>query len=116
VRVTIGGHTYRSTVAVYGGRYFLPLNRANRAAAGVAAGDTVTVEIEADEEPRTVEVPADVQAALADDPAVAAAFAGLSYSHRKELVDWITEAKREDTRRRRIAKMIEHLRAGETQS
>jgi uncharacterized protein YdeI (YjbR/CyaY-like superfamily) len=47
---------------------------------------------------------------------VAAAFAGLSYSHRKELVDWITEAKREDTRRRRIAKMIEHLRAGETQS
>jgi hypothetical protein len=115
VRVTIGGHTYRSTVAVYGGRYFLPLNRANRAAAGVAAGDTVTVEIEADEEPRTVEVPADVQAALADDPAVAAGFAALSYSHRKELVDWITEAKREDTRRRRIAKTVESLRAGETQ-
>jgi hypothetical protein len=109
VRVTIGGHTYRSTVAVYGGRYFLPLNRANRAAAGVAAGETVTVELEADEEPRTVEVPAVLEAALKDDPAAAAAFAELSYSHRKELADWIAGAKRKDTRDRRVAKTIERL-------
>jgi hypothetical protein len=109
VRVTIGGHTYRSTVAVYGGRYFLPLNRANRAAAGVAAGGTVTVELEADEEPRTVEVPAVLEAVLKDDPAAAAAFAELSYSHRKELADWIAGAKRKDTRDRRVAKTIERL-------
>jgi uncharacterized protein YdeI (YjbR/CyaY-like superfamily) len=75
----------------------------------VAAGETVTVELEADEEPRTVEVPAVLEAALKDDPAAAAAFAELSYSHRKELADWIAGAKRKDTRDRRVAKTIERL-------
>jgi Bacteriocin-protection, YdeI or OmpD-Associated/Domain of unknown function (DUF1905) len=115
VRVTICGHTYRSTIAVYGGRYFLPLNRANRAAAGVAAGETVTVEIEADDEPRTVDVPDDLRRTLAGDAAANAAFEELSYSHRKEFVDWIAGAKREDTRRHRIEKTLERLRAGGTQ-
>jgi hypothetical protein len=115
VRLTVGGHTYRSTIAVYGGRYFLPLNRANRAAAGVAAGETVTVEIEADDEPRTVDVPDDLRRTLAGDAAANAAFEELSYSHRKEFVDWIAGAKREDTRRHRIEKTLERLRAGGTQ-
>jgi Bacteriocin-protection, YdeI or OmpD-Associated/Domain of unknown function (DUF1905) len=115
VRVTIGGHTYRSTIAVYGGRYFLPLNRANRTAAGVAAGQRVTVEIDVDDEPRTIEVPEDLREALAADPEAAAAYEEMSYSHRKEYVDWISEAKRADTRRRRVAGAIERLRDGKTQ-
>jgi hypothetical protein len=112
VRVTIGGHTYRSTIAAYGGSYTLPLNRANRAAAGVAAGDSVTVELELDDEPRTVEVPDDLRAALGGDEPAAAAFDRLSYTHRHEYVEWITEAKREETRARRLAKTLERLRQG----
>jgi hypothetical protein len=72
VRGTIDGHPFRSTVAVYGGRYYLGVKRALREAAGVAAGDAVVVELEADEEPRTVEPPADLAAALAGDPAARA--------------------------------------------
>lgn len=113
VRVTIGGHTYRSTIAVYGGRYFVPLSRQNREAAGVAAGDEVTVELEADTEVRTVELPAELGAALDDDGAARAAFDALSYSHRKEYADWIAEAKREETRRRRVEKTLERLGAGD---
>ena len=67
VRVTVGGHTFRSTVAVYGDDFYLPLNAANREAAGVAAGDAVDVTIELDEEPRVVEVPDDLAVALAAD-------------------------------------------------
>jgi Bacteriocin-protection, YdeI or OmpD-Associated/Domain of unknown function (DUF1905) len=113
VRITIGGHTYRSTIAVYGGRYYLPLNRENREAAGVSAGETVTVEIEADTEPRTVDVPDDLREALAADAPASDAFDALSYSHRKEYVEWISEAKRADTRARRIAKTLERLREPE---
>jgi hypothetical protein len=116
VRVTIAGHTYRSTIAPYGGSYMLPLNRANRAAAGVAAGDAVTVELELDDEPRTVEVPDDVRAALAGDEEAAAAFERLSYTHQREYVEWITEAKREETRARRLAKTLDRLREGKPPS
>lgn len=112
VRVTIGGHTYRSTVAVYGGRYFVPLNRRNREAAGVAAGEEVTVELEADADERTVELPEELRAALDGDEAARAAFESLSYSHRKEYADWVAEAKRDETRQRRLAKTLERLRAG----
>jgi len=83
VRVTVNGHPFRSTVAVYGGRYYLPVKRAFREAAGVAAGDTVVVELEADEEPRTVAPPADLAAAIAGDPAARAAFDGLSFTHQR---------------------------------
>ncbi|WP_425300152.1 DUF1905 domain-containing protein [Nocardia flavorosea] len=65
VAVRIGGHTYRSTVAVYGGEYMLPLSAENRNAAGVSAGETVTVDVELDTSERTVTVPGDLAAALA---------------------------------------------------
>lgn len=112
VRVTIGGHTYRSTVAVMGGRYLLPLSAENRAAAGVAAGDEVDVEVELDTEPREVVVPADLGAALDGDSAARAAFERLSYSHRRRHVMAIEEAKTPETRQRRVAKALEMLRAG----
>ena len=67
VRVTIGGHTYRSTVAAYGDVFMLPLSAENRMAAGVAAGDEIEVELELDTAPREVTVPADLAAALDDD-------------------------------------------------
>jgi Bacteriocin-protection, YdeI or OmpD-Associated/Domain of unknown function (DUF1905) len=111
VRVTVGGHTYRSTIAVYGGRYFLPLNRQNREAAGVAAGERITVELEADTEERTVDVPDELRKALDGDDEARTVFESLSYSHRKEYADWIVEAKREETRRRRVAETLERLRA-----
>src|SRR4051812_40340915 len=64
VRVTINGHTYRSAVAPRGGRFLLPLSAENREAAGVAAGDTVNVEVELDTEKRELEIPADLTKAL----------------------------------------------------
>src|SRR5215218_1588319 len=79
VRVTVGGHTYRTTVASRGGRFLVPLSAENRAAAGVAAGDEVEVEIQADSAPREVTVPADLAEALADESPVQQFFDGLSY-------------------------------------
>jgi Domain of unknown function (DUF1905)/Bacteriocin-protection, YdeI or OmpD-Associated len=111
VRVTIGGHTYRSTVAVMGGRYLLPLSAENRTAAGVAAGDDVEVAVELDTEPREVPVPADLTAALAGDDGARAAFERLSYSHRRRHVLAIEEAKTPGTRLRRIARTVDGLRA-----
>ena len=112
VRVTIGAHTYRSTVAVMGGRYLLPLSAENRAAAGVAAGDEVDVDVELDTEPREVAVPADLSAALEGDDAAREAFERLSYSHRRRHVMAIEEAKTPETRRRRVTKALEMLREG----
>lgn len=112
VRVTIGGHTYRTTVAPMSGRFFVPLSAENRTAAGVAAGQSVEVGIEVDDAPREVEVPDDLAAALAADPAAAAAYEQLSFTHRKEWARWVTEAKRPETRSTRIAKTVEGLRSG----
>jgi hypothetical protein len=112
VRGTIQGHPFRSTVAVYGGRYYLPVNRALREAAGVAPGDRLAVELWADSEPRTVQVPAELAARLEADPAARAAFERLSHTHRRELVEWVTGAKREETRRRRLDEALRMLREG----
>ena len=109
VKVTISGHTYRSTVAAYGDVFMLPLSAENRQAAGVKAGDLVEVTIELDQEPRTVEVPEDLAAALAAKPGAAEAFAALSYSTRKEHVRQVVTAKAEETRARRIAGIVAKL-------
>jgi Bacteriocin-protection, YdeI or OmpD-Associated/Domain of unknown function (DUF1905) len=112
IRGTIAGHPFRSTIAVYGGRYYLPLKRALREAAGVAAGDTVPVELELDETPRTVEPPSDLRAALGADPDAAAAFERLSYTHRREYAEWVAGARRAETRRRRVERALAMLREG----
>jgi hypothetical protein len=106
VVVTINGFTYRTTVAAYGDVYMLPLSQERRAAAGVEAGDLVEVTLELDTEPRTVEVPDDLAAALAAKPGARAAFDALSYSARKEYVRQVEEAKAQETRERRIAKIV----------
>ena len=110
VRVTIGGFTFRTTVAVYGGRGLVALNKANRAAAGVEPGDRVTVEVELDDAPREVDMPAELAEALAADSALREFYDGLSYTHRREYAEWISEARREETRRRRAERAIELLR------
>ncbi|HSK97368.1 MAG TPA: YdeI/OmpD-associated family protein [Euzebyales bacterium] len=114
VRVTVGGYTYRSTVAAYGDEFFLPLNAENRTSAGVAAGDEVDVELELDTAPREVTVPTDLAAALDGDAEARQYFDGLSFSHKREYVSWIEEAKRAETRQRRIASAVDMLRDGRT--
>jgi len=112
VTVTINGHTYRSSVAVLGGRYMLGVSAENRAAAGVEGGQDVDVDLELDTAPREVTVPSDFAAALAAEPAAQATFDGLSYSNKSWHVLQIDGAKTDETRQRRIARSVEALRAG----
>jgi hypothetical protein len=112
VRATVNGYTFRTTLFTMGGRALLGLNREVREAATVEPGQEVSVELERDNEPRTVEVPSDLAAALDADPVVRETFDRLSYTHRNEYVRWIEEAKRTETRTRRIEKSVEMLREG----
>jgi Bacteriocin-protection, YdeI or OmpD-Associated/Domain of unknown function (DUF1905) len=107
VRVTINWYEFPTTVASMSGRIVVGLNKEVRVRAGVAAGDRVVVEIVLDEGPRTVEIPADLAEAL--DAESAAFLDSLSYTHRKEYVRWIEEAKRPQTRRLRIEKTVAML-------
>jgi hypothetical protein len=109
VQVTINGHTYRSTVAVMGGVFMVGVSAVNRAAAGIEAGQEIDVDLVLDAAPRTVEVPADFAVALDAAPAARDRFDAMPYSHRKEHVRAITEAKKPETRERRITKAIEDL-------
>jgi Bacteriocin-protection, YdeI or OmpD-Associated/Domain of unknown function (DUF1905) len=110
VRVTVAGYAYRTTVAPMGGAFWVPLAAEHREAAGVSAGEEVDVRIELDDAPREVTVPDDLAAAF--DDAARATFEGLAYSHRKEWVRWVEEAKRPETRATRVEKTVESLRAG----
>jgi hypothetical protein len=102
VRVTVGGFTFRSTVAPRGGQFLIPLSAERRVAAGVAAGDDVDVEIEVDTEPRVVDVPPDLAAALD----------GMSYSHQLQHVLAVTDAKTGATRERRVAAVVTAMAQG----
>jgi hypothetical protein len=113
VYVTIGGHTYRTTVASRGGRFLVPLSAENRAAAGVTAGEEVDVDIQLDTAAREITVPGDLAGVLARESRAQRFFDGLSYTHRKEWVRWIEDAKKPETRDARIAKTIAALRAGQ---
>jgi hypothetical protein len=112
VKVTINGYTYRSTVAVLGGRYMVGVSAEHRAGAGVAGGDEVDVDIELDTAPREVRVPADLAAALDAEPAARRAFDGLSYSNKSWHVLQVEGAKTDETRQRRIARSVDILKQG----
>jgi len=112
VVVTIGAHAFRTRLAVYGGQPMVGVSKANRAAAGIDVGDRFEVAIAVDDEPRTVEVPGDLAEALAADPEAAAAFDRLSFTHRREYVNWIAEARKPETRARRVAGTVERVRGG----
>jgi hypothetical protein len=115
VRVTIRGHEWRTTPGVYGGVGHIVVNRSVKAATRVDAGDRVRVAMALDLEPRTVAVPDDLRDALAEDEEARAGFERLSFSHRREYVEWIEEAKRPQTRARRVAATVEGARAGKAQ-
>lgn len=116
VVATVNGYTWRTTVTRMGGECLLGLNRAVRQEAGVQAGDTVEVRLELDTTPREVEVPEALAGALAEDSEARAAFDALAYTHRKEYARWIDEAKRDETRQRRVAQALEMLREGKTRT
>ena len=98
-----------STMPIGAGRVCLGIHKATRHAAAVNIGDQVELEIQLDSRPRTLHIPDDLAAALAGDAPAAAAFERLSFSHRREYVEWVAAAKRDDTRARRITKTLERL-------
>jgi hypothetical protein len=112
VALTVNGYTYRTSVAPMNGVYMAPLAAEHREAAGVAAGDEVEVSVVLDEVPRVVELPADLAAAIDSDPRARAYFDSLSFTHRKEWVRWVIEAKKPETRQTRIEKTLQGLQAG----
>jgi bifunctional DNA-binding transcriptional regulator/antitoxin component of YhaV-PrlF toxin-antitoxin module len=116
VVATVNGYTWRTSVARMGGEFLVGLNREVRERAGVQAGDEVEVILDLDMAPRQVEVPEALAAALEIDPQARVAFEGMAFSHRKEYARWIAEAKREETRGRRVQQALEMIRAGKTRS
>ncbi|PKO00898.1 MAG: hypothetical protein CVU42_01940 [Chloroflexi bacterium HGW-Chloroflexi-4] len=108
VKVTLNGYTYRSTVAVMGGAYMISLSADNRAAAGVKGGDNLEVTLELDEEPRVVEIPADLAEKL-ESVGLTEKFNTLAFSHRKEHVRSVMDAVAPETRTRRIETVIKKL-------
>ncbi len=114
VRITLGGHTYRTTVASMGGKYMIPLSAENRTSAGVAAGDEVDVDIELDTEPREVTVPHDFSKALDLNANAKKFLDGLSYSNKLRFVLSVDGAKTAETRQRRIESALSMLSEGRT--
>jgi len=111
VRVTVNGYTFAGRVGRRGGQALIGFNRAVREACGVQAGDEIEVEIALDTQPREVEVPDALAAALREDDEARAAFAALAYTHRKELARRVAEAKRPETRDRRVGETLAQLRS-----
>lgn len=112
VVVTIGSYSYRSTIAVMGGKNLISLSAQRRAESGIGGGDAVEVELALDTTPREVTVPEDLSAAMAGDVAAKAFFETLSYSNQLRHVLSITDAKTPETRAKRVDKAMEMLRAG----
>lgn len=109
VVATVAGHAWRTSIAPVGGQSWLGASAAVRTAAGIAAGETHVVTVEVDSAPRTVEVPEDLAAALAADPAAAAAWELLSHSNRRRYTEAVAAAKKPETRERRIASTVAGL-------
>ena len=111
VRGTIDGYPFTTTVARYGGVDYLAFRREVREAAGVELGATVAIEVELDTSGRVVAVPEDLAVALAH-ARLRDAFDRLSYTHQKDYVTWVEQAKREETRKTRIGRSVELLKEG----
>ena len=108
---SLNGYGFRSSIFPTGdGAHFMAVNREVRTGAGVAVGDRVKVVMEVDTKPRTVELAPDIDRALSKSKSVRARFDKLSYTHRKEYVQWIESAKRTETRACRIAEVVARLR------
>lgn len=111
VVVKIGGFSYRSTIAAMGGPLFIPLRKSNREAAGVKIGQEIEVTLTLDEAPRTVELPDDLEAAINAIPGGMEAWDKASYTHRREYVEAINDAKKPETREKRVGLALEFVRS-----
>jgi hypothetical protein len=109
VVVNVNGYEYRSTVAPMGGKYLLPFSADRREESGVGGGDAIDVELTLDTAPRTVELPDDLRCALNSSATAAAAWEKLSFTHKKEHVRSVLDAKKAETRTRRIAAVVASL-------
>jgi hypothetical protein len=110
VKVTLNGHTFRSTIAAMGGPPCIPLRRSHREAAGLEGGESVEVRVTLDTEARVITPPADLVLALEALPPAWERWSGLSYTHQREHVEAIESAKTPETRARRIARTVEAIR------
>lgn len=106
VRVSVNGYTYRSTVSVYGGKYYLPVRRERREQAGLKAGDTIDVTVALDTQERAVTPPSELVAAFKKNAAAREQWEALSYTHKKEHADAILQARKPETRARRVKKTL----------
>ena len=116
IKGAINGFPFRSSLFQMGGPHFMVVNRQLCAGAKCDVGDTVAVVLERDDKKRVVALPPFLKKVIASDKTAKAAKANwdkLSFTHQKEYVKWITEAKHEETRQRRIAKMMQMLKSGE---
>jgi hypothetical protein len=112
IRGTINGYAFRSSLMPMGGCHMMPVNKKLCEGAGVQPGDTVVVVMERDEEERTVEVPAALKKELVKNKTARANWEKLSFTHKKEMALAINGAKQEETRARRMGKVMEILRSG----
>lgn len=114
VKATIEGVPYRGILSRMGGeQHILIILKEIRAQIGKTFGDEVTITVEPDTEPRVIEVPAELKKAFRAEKEAKAFFDKLSYTHQREYVLWINEARKEETRQNRIAKAIEMLKKGQ---
>jgi Bacteriocin-protection, YdeI or OmpD-Associated/Domain of unknown function (DUF1905) len=109
VKVNLSGYEYQSTVAVMGGKFMIPLSATHRAASNLKGGDPITVTLELDTSSRDVELPSDLAAAF-EKSKLMAAFEKSAPSKRKEFVRQVMEAKTDETRARRIEKIVTQLK------
>jgi hypothetical protein len=110
VRVTLNGYSYRSTIAAMGGPPCIPLRKSNREAAGLEGGETMEVRLDLDTDARVITPPPDLVRALKAAPPAWDRWRELSYSHQREHVEAIEQAKKPETRARRIAGAARALR------
>jgi len=109
VVVKINGYSWRTTIAPYGGEFYIGLRKEVKAGVGAEPGENVKVEMKLDEAPRTVTVPRDLARALSK-ARLRPVFDKLAYSHRREYIEWIEGAKKSETRERRVAGTVEKIR------
>jgi hypothetical protein len=109
VKVTLNGYTYRSTIASMGGRFLIPLRKSNREAAGLTGDETLEVRLDVDTEVREIKPPADLAKALKAAPPAWDRWRELSFSHQREYATAVEEAKRPETRTRRIETAVREI-------
>ena len=111
INSTIAGNPYRGSLMPMGdGSFCLGVLKSIQEAAGVKRGDTVTVGLELDTAPRAVEMPEDLRKSIARDAKAQAAWEKLSFTNKKEMVRSLEEAKKPETRERRLAAAVKALR------